>query len=180
VLTDQVTLSIGALPARVQTRELCSIGPEAVRSAVIVRHARGGSIQLSACEHCASAVRRIVAAAGAITAIGPATIAVVTDVQPVAATSPAEVLPDAVGPPVLVHEFSEGFISPAGIRYTVRVGGQERSDGTWIGWLTFVGPTIETTRRTGRETTQSNYDHLAYWATGLQPTYLEGAFSRSS
>ena len=38
----------------------------------------------------------------------------------------------------------------------------------------------QTVRRSGRETTQSNREHLAYWATGLEPTYFEGAFSRAS
>jgi hypothetical protein len=33
--------------------------------------------------------------------------------------------------------------------------------------------------RTDRETTQSNHEDLAYWATGLGDAYLQGAFSRA-
>jgi len=32
---------------------------------------------------------------------------------------------------------------------------------------------------TPRETTQSNRQALEYWANGLEPIYLEGAFSRA-
>ena len=53
-------------------------------------------------------------------------------------------------------------------------------DGTWIGWLTFVGIDDAVVRKTPRETSQSSLDHLQYWATGLQASYFEGAFARSS
>ena len=52
-----------------------------------------------------------------------------------------------------------------------------RDDGTWEGWLAFVSPTH--TLQTPRETTQSSQNDVLYWATGLQPTYLEGAFQRA-
>ena len=63
--------------------------------------------------------------------------------------------------------------------WDVRVLGQERDDGTWVGWLEFENP-LRGTLRTERETTQSNRDGLVYWATGLEPIYLEGALSRAS
>jgi hypothetical protein len=87
---------------------------------------------------------------------------------------------DTVGSAVLVHEFAEAFQDEGGQLYAVRAYGQERSDGTWIGWLTFLTADAQTVRRTGRETTQSNREHLDYWATGLQPSYIEGAFRRAS
>jgi hypothetical protein len=34
--------------------------------------------------------------------------------------------------------------------------------------------------RTGRETTQPNRDAVAYWASGLEPVYFEGAFVRAA
>lgn len=34
-------------------------------------------------------------------------------------------------------------------------------------------------RRTRRETTQPSRDALRYWATGLEPTYLQGALERA-
>jgi len=67
----------------------------------------------------------------------------------------------------------------AGIHYVVRVLGRERIHGTWEGWLEFVAlgaPIVLTTRV---ETTQSNREALAYWATGLEPAYLQGAFARA-
>jgi hypothetical protein len=82
--------------------------------------------------------------------------------------------------PVLIHQFSEAFHADDGLLYTVRVWGQARADGTWIGWLTFVGPDGLMTRVTPRETTQSSSEQVAYWAGGLEPSYLEGAFSRAS
>jgi hypothetical protein len=49
---------------------------------------------------------------------------------------------------------------------------------TWEGWIEFV---TETGQRvvTDRETTQPNRDAVAYWATGLEPIYLEGALERA-
>jgi hypothetical protein len=86
---------------------------------------------------------------------------------------------DAVGEPVVIHALAEPFVAQDSVAYSVTVLGQERSDGTWIGWLVFAAPD-GATRRTPRETSQSNREHLAYWATGLQVSYLEGAFARAS
>jgi hypothetical protein len=87
---------------------------------------------------------------------------------------------DLVGSPVLAHEYSEAFQSPEGVTYVVRVWAQGRTDGTWIGWVTFVAPDTRAVRRTPRETSQSTFDHVQYWATGLQTSYILGAFQRSS
>jgi hypothetical protein len=77
-----------------------------------------------------------------------------------------------------IHEFSEPFHDHAGTLYDVRVYGREREDGTWIGWLEFSNPLLPTLR-TGRETTQSKVEDLVYWAKGLEPVYIEGAFNRA-
>ena len=69
---------------------------------------------------------------------------------------------------------------PDDTTYIVRSYGEERRDGTWIGWLEF-SPT-DTTKpslRTGQETSQPNRTSLEYWATGLEPIYFEGAFERA-
>jgi hypothetical protein len=155
------------------------VGPELLRAVVLVRHARGGSVQLAACSRCATGVRRLIAVAGGAGAGGPASIQFETEAA-VPATSNESHTSDTVGSPVRVHEFAEPFHAQDGQRYTPRVYGQERSDGTWIGWLTFIGPDGQATRSTGRETTQSTLEHLNYWATGLQPSYLEGAFKRAA
>jgi hypothetical protein len=78
----------------------------------------------------------------------------------------------------LIHQFLEPFRAPDGTLWDVRVLGQERDDGTWIGWLEFRNP-LHGTRRTDRETTQSNVDAMSYWASGLEPIYLEGALARA-
>jgi hypothetical protein len=77
-----------------------------------------------------------------------------------------------------IHQFLEPFREPDATLWDVRVLGQERNDGTWIGWLEFHSP-VQGTRRTDRETTQSNIDALRYWAMGLEPIYVEGAFDRA-
>jgi hypothetical protein len=67
-----------------------------------------------------------------------------------------------------------------GRAYRARVRGRarERKDGSWEGWLEFEDD-AGIVRRTERETTQPNRDHLIDWATGLTPVYLEGAFERA-
>ncbi|HEV8202723.1 MAG TPA: hypothetical protein VGP98_00720 [Pyrinomonadaceae bacterium] len=64
--------------------------------------------------------------------------------------------------------------------YAVRCYGEERADGTWIGWLEFE-PTDPTkpTLLTDQETSQPNRTTVEYWATGLEPVYFEGAFERA-
>lgn len=64
--------------------------------------------------------------------------------------------------------------------YHPRVVGRRAQDGMWEGWLEFdpldhagatvVGPV---------ESRQPEREHLAYWATGLTPVYLEGALRRA-
>src|SRR5207244_10620665 len=57
VFSDPTTLSIAALSPRVDVCELCSVGPETLRTAVHVRHARGGAIAFAGCDRCAAAMR---------------------------------------------------------------------------------------------------------------------------
>jgi len=80
----------------------------------------------------------------------------------------------------LIHEFARHVRDADGHLYKARAFGRQRSDRTWIGWLEFSprgsGGIV---RRTRRETTQPSRDALRYWATGLQPTYLEGALVRA-
>jgi hypothetical protein len=68
-----------------------------------------------------------------------------------------------------------------GTEYEARVCGAARADGTWAGWLEFhdvrgSGVVL----RTGQETSQPSRRALDYWAGGLEPVYLEGAFGRAS
>ena len=52
-------------------------------------------------------------------------------------------------------------------------------DNVWQGWVEFVAVDGGDVLRTPRETTQPNRTDLAYWATGLSPTYLDGALARA-
>lgn len=79
---------------------------------------------------------------------------------------------------IQVHRFAPAFRDTEGRCWTIFALGARRADGQWIGWLEFVADTDEV-RATGRETTQTTLDALVYWATGLEPTYLEGAFDRA-
>lgn len=81
---------------------------------------------------------------------------------------------------VLLQEYTSEVIAADGTIYTVRSFGDERADGTWVGWLEFVpvDPT-KPSLRTGQETSQPNLTAVEYWATGLEPVYFEGAFERA-
>jgi hypothetical protein len=81
----------------------------------------------------------------------------------------------------LIQEYATPVIDRGGTTYIARAYGQERSDGTWEGWLEFhradgKGGSV---LRTGQETSQPNRSSVEYWASGLEPVYFEGAFSRA-
>lgn len=80
----------------------------------------------------------------------------------------------------LLQEYATAVIGTDDTTYIVRSFGEERLDGTWIGWLEFR-PTDPTkpTLRTDQETSQPNRTAVEYWATGLEPVYFEGAFERA-
>jgi amphi-Trp domain-containing protein len=83
--------------------------------------------------------------------------------------------------PHLIHRHSERVLDAGGRSYDVIVYGEGRADGTWEGWLEFQPLTAGLpTRRTGRETTQPDRAALEYWAAGLEPLYLAGAFERAA
>ena len=65
-----------------------------------------------------------------------------------------------------------------GVTYRAFVHGARRNDGTWSGWIEFVSGTSRL--RTGQETSQPNRDALAYWASGLEDVYFDGALKRAS
>jgi hypothetical protein len=65
-------------------------------------------------------------------------------------------------------------------KYNALICGQERADATWEGWIEFH-PTDSDhpVLITEQETSQPNRTALEYWAAGLEPIYLEGAFARA-
>ena len=80
----------------------------------------------------------------------------------------------------LLQKYSTTVVGRDGTEYVVRSYGEERSDGTWAGWLEFdpSGPTGQVFR-TGQDTSQPNRLTIEYWATGLEPVYFEGALERA-
>jgi len=78
---------------------------------------------------------------------------------------------------IQIHRFHAAILAE-GRRWTVYALGGRRDDDRWIGWFEFEDASGEA-RATGRETTQPSFDALVYWATGIEPVYLEGAFTRA-
>jgi hypothetical protein len=79
----------------------------------------------------------------------------------------------------IVHERLVSLEGDDGQSYAlVRVHADPTPEGTWEGWIEFL---TETGQRvvTDRETTQPSKDAVGYWATGLEPVYLEGALERA-
>ena len=78
---------------------------------------------------------------------------------------------------VLIQEFKTRVMTEDGRVYTARAYAARRG-GDWVGWLVFVsedGNEITT----DRETTQPDRRAVEYWASGLEPIYLDGALSRA-
>jgi hypothetical protein len=80
----------------------------------------------------------------------------------------------------MVHERAIALADETGRRFDlVRVFAEEQPGGTWQGWSGFrsaEGGSL----LTERETTQSNRAGVTYWATGLEPVFLEGALQRAA
>lgn len=80
----------------------------------------------------------------------------------------------------LIQQYVSKFHDEHGITYIVMVQGEISGAGTWEGWLEFHP--VDKTKpvlRTERETTQPDRAALEYWASGLEPLYFEGAFTRA-
>ena len=81
---------------------------------------------------------------------------------------------------MLLQEYTSEVIAADGTVYTVRSYGEERVDGTWIGWLKFEPVDLaKPALATDQETSQPNRTAVEYWATGLEPVYFQGAFERA-
>ncbi|HET7553107.1 MAG TPA: hypothetical protein VFK04_17575 [Gemmatimonadaceae bacterium] len=79
----------------------------------------------------------------------------------------------------LIHKHSSLVRGDDERTYEAFIYGQQRVDGTWIGWIEFVPLEGGSVLRTTRETSQPDRDALVYWAGGLEPLYLEGAMERA-
>jgi hypothetical protein len=75
----------------------------------------------------------------------------------------------------IILTFSEA-LTVDGVPCRARVCGQPAQT-IWEGWIEFSATMACSSAR--RETTQPDRRALEYWASGLSPTYLEGAFARA-
>jgi hypothetical protein len=79
----------------------------------------------------------------------------------------------------VLMEFAEPVLGKDRTPYRAQACGARTSDGLWEGWIEFIPLADGTPVRSPRETTQPNRVDTLYWATGLSPTYLEGALDRA-
>ncbi len=79
----------------------------------------------------------------------------------------------------LVHEFSLPVEAEDGTACTARIRGEQGGNGQWEGWIEFLPRDGGRPLRTRRETTQSQFEHLRYWASGLTQPYLQMALRRA-
>ena len=80
----------------------------------------------------------------------------------------------------LVHTCSQVVRDAEGRGYAASVHALERSDGIWETWLEFNGLGRDVTLRSEHESEQPNRRAVLYWASGLQPSYLDGALLRAT
>jgi hypothetical protein len=160
------------------TCDLCATLVSSLAATVLIEHERGGSVRFATCERCHLAIRRLAAATG-----GHAHFAIALEVgsahlpeRPAERIVGTRPIPTAAE---LIDERPEHVWGAEGRPYVVRVYGQPRADGTWIGWIEFVALDGASVLRTGSETTQSSREQVAYWASGLEALYFEGAFRRA-
>jgi hypothetical protein len=82
--------------------------------------------------------------------------------------------------PEVLAEFAELVLSNDRRVYRARACGAPMTAGLWEGWIEFIPIAAdEAPLRSPRETTQPNRVDAVYWASGLTPTYLEGALDRA-
>lgn len=78
-----------------------------------------------------------------------------------------------------VRQYTPILKAPTGETFVARAYTDRQPGGLWEGWLVFFSLTTGGALATDRETTQGKREHVLYWATGLGPTYLQGALERA-
>jgi len=78
----------------------------------------------------------------------------------------------------MVHAFKHDVTGKDGRRYRARAFGQVEGH-LWKAWLEFTPIDGGETLRTDAETSQPDRGAIVYWASGIEPVYLEGALSRA-
>jgi len=83
--------------------------------------------------------------------------------------------------PTLVHAHSIRITGADGVAYQPVTYARAESESMWLGWIEFrpeggKGRVLTT----DTETSQPTLEAVAYWASGLQPIYFEGALHRAA
>ncbi|HVE85794.1 MAG TPA: hypothetical protein VND93_23225 [Myxococcales bacterium] len=79
----------------------------------------------------------------------------------------------------LIQEFGPEVVAADERRYVARMyAAQRASDLHWDAWLVFFPLDGGSPVVGDRETTQSSREDLVFWASGVEPVYLEGALER--
>jgi hypothetical protein len=175
MMTYEARVTLVARPESPPGCELCGTDSDVPSVAVVVANPRGSVVELAACDRCVRALRRLAAISGGHAAFGrmtPARLARSLGPKVSSRLRPA-------GSPVLVHEFLHAVRDENGRLYMPRAYALRRKDNTWEGWLEFVAVGSPEVLRTRPETTQKRREDVDFWASGLEPTYLEGAFERA-
>lgn len=153
--------------------ELCLEQGAELTDNVSIQDGAGRLTVFAACERCGRALRRVAAV------IGPRSKSITAAVKPTVVVPTLEKqLPAADGEPQLIQEFVEE-VMVGDRRYRPSVYACPRTDGTWVAWLVFTDESTSEMRNTDMESTQPTLDAVRYWASGLEPIYLEGAFDRA-
>ena len=79
-----------------------------------------------------------------------------------------------------MHTYPEVVRDPEGRGYAAEVHALERIDGLWETWLEFRGLGRDVMLKTRRESEQPDRPAVVYWASGLQPSYVDGALLRAT
>ena len=77
----------------------------------------------------------------------------------------------------LIHSFTVPVTDETGIVWRGRAYGQPVAN-LWLGSIVFTNEAGEMVE-TGVETTQPDRSALEYWASGIEPIYLDGALARA-
>jgi hypothetical protein len=78
-----------------------------------------------------------------------------------------------------VHQHGDYVTDVGGRRFIAQVYAAERPDHAWEAWCVFFPGKGDDFVVTDRETTQSGFDAIRYWASGLTHRYYEGALNRA-
>jgi hypothetical protein len=79
----------------------------------------------------------------------------------------------------LVHVYKKSIRSPDGRTWVAQAWANKLLRGEWRGWFAFLPDDGGEPAWTDPETTQARLAWIRYWASGIQPLYLEGALARA-